>query len=1014
MAKAWSRFGALALLAMTLHARAVESAGGEHGWTLTGDKVFLNMPSTETSGIWSIAQDRQGFLWLGTDSGLVRWDGYRLHNYTQDPGTPGSLPDNYIRNLLVDDLGRLWVGTNAGGLNRYDPEHDAFVSVPIGGGGTRDGNIAALASDGAAGLWIGTGKGLDHLDGRSGRVDTPADDTSIGATSALIIDRHGTLWAGTPAGLLRRAAGQRRFERAPIGSDAHAPPAITALLEDGAGRIWIGTTLHGVFVLEPGQSQPRALVESGSKRPMTDTITVMRDVGGGEVWIGTDNNGLVRVDAASGRTWRERHDDASTSSLPSDDVHALFLDRSGLVWVGSSAALSRNDPQQRLIQTFYGGTGGSRLLSHPSAPAVLALPDGRLWVGLGNGGIDIIDPRRGRIAELHPQLGQPEHALPRSKINTLARADDGSVFVGTAAGLYQVDADGGRVTRRASPSDRSNQEIRAIRVAQGRVWIGTAGGLWETSASQPGPLVLKHHYDRELGDSRVTCIVPGGASELWVGTMTGLVRIDMASGSVSRLPINPTEKTTLPGGYVSSVLKDRKGQLWVATFGRGIQVQVGTGPHGLPIFERLSQHTGLPQNSVDAMLPDGDGNVWVSTDDGLARIEPDSLRVHSYRQAQGVGFAGFWAGSATATPAGDLVFGGLSGLVVLHPGQASRSTAATTIAVTEAHIGNQPVAPARALAPGGLAIAAQDRSLEVEFAALDFLDPEHRTYGYRLQGFDDQWLDTPASRRLAAYTNLPPGEYSLQLRSADADGQSAPVLELPVHVQAAWHQRGSVRVLGLLIVLGLIAGAINLRTVYLRRHQVELERLIAERTAELRRSQEQLEQMAYFDSLTGLPNRRMFNEHLRRMIASRQRGQGGFALLLIDLDGFKPINDTYGHAIGDALLVAIAGQLRILVRDTDLAARLGGDEFAVLLSQTTELSAIESTCARIVTKLGEPLIVAGRSVKIGASIGIVACPQDGASPDELYRAADTALYQAKQAGRSTWRWGSADTYTFTA
>jgi diguanylate cyclase (GGDEF)-like protein len=158
----------------------------------------------------------------------------------------------------------------------------------------------------------------------------------------------------------------------------------------------------------------------------------------------------------------------------------------------------------------------------------------------------------------------------------------------------------------------------------------------------------------------------------------------------------------------------------------------------------------------------------------------------------------------------------------------------------------------------------------------------------------------------------------------------------------------------------------------------------------------------------------MFNEYLRRLIAAQQRDQGGFVLLLIDLDGFKPVNDTLGHVVGDALLVAIAGQLRTLVREVDLAARLGGDEFAVLLTQTTDLASIESTCARILTKLGEPMVVAGHSVRVGASIGIVPCPNTGVSADELYRAADTALYEAKQAGRSTWRWGRAEAYTFTA
>jgi diguanylate cyclase (GGDEF)-like protein len=984
-------------------------------WALNGDKVFLNnMPSTETSGIWSIAQDRQGFLWLGTDSGLTRWDGYRLQNYMQDPGTPGSLPDNFIRNLLVDDRGQLWVGTNAGGLNRYDPLHDSFVSIPVGQGGTRDASVDALISDGAGGLWIGTGKGLDHLDGDSGRVDPPLETLPSASISALLLDRHKTLWVGTTTGLLRRAKGEERFTPAPWPAHEGALPGVTFLLEDSAGRVWIGTALHGAFVLEPGAAVPRQVVESGAAGPMTDTITVMREVGAGEVWLGTEINGIMRVDTASWKTWREHHDETSTSSLPSDEVHALFLDRSGLVWIGSSTVLSRNDPQQRLIQTFYGGSGADRLLSKPSVPAVLAFPDGRVWAGLSDGSIDIIDPTQGRIGLIRSEPGMPEHALARSRITSMTRADDGHVFVGSASGLYRVDADGHGIVRMKPPIDRGSVEVRRVLYTAGRLWIGTIDGLWELSVAAGGDLQLLRHYEKELGDPRVTFISSDSASTLWVGTMSGLARLDLATRTVSRLPVDPNDRTALPGGYVSSVLTDRAGHLWVATFGRGIQVEQGRTADGRPVFLRLTQRSGLPQNGVDEMLLDAKGNVWVSTDDGLARVEPESLRVHSYRAGQGVGFAGFWASAGAATPAGDLIFGGLSGIVVLHPESMPHEAQAPGVTITEAHVGNQPVAAAAALSPRGLDVAAQERSLEIEFAALDFADPEHRRYAYRLQGFDADWVETPPTRRLASYTNLPPGDYTLQLRSASPDGQWSEPLNVPVHVRAAWHQHAAVRGLGILLLLGLVIGLVQLRTLFLRKRQVELERLIAERTAELRRSQEQLEQMAYFDSLTGLPNRRMFSEQLRRLIAARARGQGGFALLLIDLDGFKPINDTYGHVVGDALLVAIAGHLRTLVRDTDLAARLGGDEFAVLLSQTTEPSALESTCARIVTKLSEPLIVAGRSLKVGASIGIVPCPHEGITADELYRAADSALYQAKQAGRNTWRWGKADAYTFDA
>jgi diguanylate cyclase (GGDEF)-like protein len=162
--------------------------------------------------------------------------------------------------------------------------------------------------------------------------------------------------------------------------------------------------------------------------------------------------------------------------------------------------------------------------------------------------------------------------------------------------------------------------------------------------------------------------------------------------------------------------------------------------------------------------------------------------------------------------------------------------------------------------------------------------------------------------------------------------------------------------------------------------------------------------MAYIDVLTGLPNRRVFNDDLRRFISGCARGQGDFALLLIDLDGFKNINDTVGHDAGDAVLVEVAGRLRKLTRETDLVARLGGDEFGLVLAQPRDMSAVDSTCARIIKSLNEPIDLADRVVVIGASIGVAKVCGDRATPDEIYKAADVAMYEAKKAGRNTWRW----------
>jgi ligand-binding sensor domain-containing protein len=162
-----------ALSAFGAGADPVNSGAGARPWSLDGQMAFARMASLETSAVTAMAQDKQGFLWFGTQSNLLRWDGYQLRTYARNPDAAGSLPDNFIRSLLVDDRGQLWVGSNSGGLSRYDPQTDGFTSFPVGPNGTSDGTISVLISDRHGGLWIGTGHGMNHLDGATGRIDPP-------------------------------------------------------------------------------------------------------------------------------------------------------------------------------------------------------------------------------------------------------------------------------------------------------------------------------------------------------------------------------------------------------------------------------------------------------------------------------------------------------------------------------------------------------------------------------------------------------------------------------------------------------------------------------------------------------------------------------------------------------------------------------------------------------------------------------------------------------------------------
>jgi diguanylate cyclase (GGDEF)-like protein len=463
----------------------------------------------------------------------------------------------------------------------------------------------------------------------------------------------------------------------------------------------------------------------------------------------------------------------------------------------------------------------------------------------------------------------------------------------------------------------------------------------------------------------------------------------------------------LRAGYISTLLTDRRGRLWVGSLGGGISVLDSRDRNGKPHFIRLGASQGLASESVDKLLEDARGQIWASTDDGLAVIDPNTFSIRSLRRAEGVPIANHWAGAGAVTAAGELLFGGVGGLIVVQPEKLALWSYHPPIVVTDVRIGGKRVPAsnfgADRVAP--LTLSPDANSIAVEFAALDYSAPEHNHYAYRLDGFDSDWIETEPSRRLAAYTNLLPGDYDLRLRGSNRDGLwTEEVLTVPIRVLPAWYQTIAFRILAGVVFFVLIAAVVQVRTLYLRKARRELERVVIERTAELRESQRQLQQIAYCDTLTALPNRRMFMEEFRELLVLAGLQQGRFALLLIDLDRLKHINDTLGHDVGDALLIEAAIRLQAAVRKSDCVARLGGDEFAVLLTQNPAAADIEAICKRIVDSFALEVTVNGVVVKTSPSIGVAVYPDHGTVQDRLYKSADLALYEAKRMGGNTWCW----------
>jgi diguanylate cyclase (GGDEF)-like protein/PAS domain S-box-containing protein len=172
-------------------------------------------------------------------------------------------------------------------------------------------------------------------------------------------------------------------------------------------------------------------------------------------------------------------------------------------------------------------------------------------------------------------------------------------------------------------------------------------------------------------------------------------------------------------------------------------------------------------------------------------------------------------------------------------------------------------------------------------------------------------------------------------------------------------------------------------------------------------AQEHIHRLAHHDTLTGLANRLSLNLRLEQLLAQTRRANGAAALLFIDLDHFKKINDTHGHQTGDLLLVAVAQRLQELLREVDTIARLGGDEFIVVTSGTVTPDEASNIAVRIVDSLGAPYQLQGKTVHSGASVGVAMFPSDGDDGSTLMRHADTAMYAAKSQGRGNFQFFSA-------
>lgn len=905
--------------------------------------------------VLDIVQRRDGSMWFATYNGLARHSGAEFTAI--DRRNAPALESAATTALLEDADGTLWIGSLNGGLYAERggrPIEKAELPVE---------SVFALAQAPDRALWAATNAGVLRIAGGKHTLFSEAQRVPRVPLRALAADADGNVWVATDGrGVLRIRDG----EVAQFGTADGLPSATTfSLANDRSGRLWVGT-LAGIARFD-GARFVRDPLAAKLEHARIYALLGDRD---DNLWIAAEDVGLCRLGA--GRLAC----DADVGGLSHDVVRSMLEDREGNLWIGATASGLHRISDSKLV-TVVGPLGSN------SVRAVFEDRDGVIWAGTDGAGL-------ARVVDARLEAYARNAELPSAFIRALRGTDDGTLWLGSIAGLTRIEP-GGRIATLGTADGLPGAIVFAIEPARaGGLWIGTSVGVARLIDGTVEAIAATGPRDtRALREDH------GG--RLWIGQRSGLQCL--ADGAADHCGTDG-----LPNTSVFAFLEDADGAMWIGTSNGLVRVVNGR-------VARYTERDGMFDDVVFTVLDDGAGNLWLSSNRGIARVARADLEAFDrtgrllqptvYGKSDGM--LSHQANGASQSPGwrsrdGRLWIATARGVVVAAPAKIRRNETVPPVAVESMLVDG------RTYAAGDVgSVGVVPDKLEFHYAAMSYVAPEAVHYRYRLEGYDRDFVDA-GTRRVAYYTNLPPGAYAFVVQAANNDGVwNRAGARLAFSIAPHWYETRVFRVLAAFLAIAVLVAAYRVRLWRLRSNERALQQAVEESTRALKKANAELKRLANLDGLTRIANRAAFDTALERLWAEHRAHSAPLAMLICDIDAFKAFNDTYGHPAGDAALMRFAQTLAAQMRsENDVAARWGGEEFALLLAHC-DLEQARVVAARVLDAV-RALAIPHRASKVAAwlttSIGVAACvPDSSSSPAHLIAAADQALYRAKDAGR---------------
>ena len=819
----------------------------------------------------ALFQDSRGYLWIGTQDGLNRYDGYDFKIFKHDPEDPTSISYNSILSMGEDKNGSLWIGTWGGGLNRYDPSTESFTRYQTDSENPASlGNdtVTSLKVDFSGNLWVATLTGLDRYNPETDTFDhfrnDPNDSNSLSndAISYIFEDSNHQLWIGTGAtgiegsGLNRFDPSTEKFTRYQhddANPESLASNNIASIVEAPDRTLWIAT---GGFSLHGGgldNFDPRTGKAKHYKNDPQDEHSLSGDDvmslwldPEGALWIGAWANGLNRMSLATpGYFTRYQSDPYFPDSLSGDEVWSLFRDRSGILWVGTShSGINKLPANAGQFSLYRNNPSNPTSLSTNAVGAFAEDKRGNIWVATWGGGLDRFNPSDGTFLHYRHNPDDPNTLSDDLFMDVYVDAYN-TVWAGTLGkGLNRLNTATGRVTHyihdSKNPASLADDNLAAlIPDNSGGLWIGTFGGL---SHYDPNTDTFTNYSNdpavpSSLSSNMVVSLYIDSKNILWMGTWGGglnqldlndPLQTDPKTATLTSYLHNADDSNSLSEDSVWTIYETSDGFIWLGT-------QLGLNrldPHTSE-FKHFTEKDGLPNNTVLGILEDENGDLWLTTNNGLAKFDPRAKSFKVYDTSDGLQSNEFNSNAYFQSKDGTMYVGGINGFNLFRPEQIKPNPVVPQVGVTRFDVFNEPL---NVDLTGHTPIELTDKQdfISFEFSAFDFQAPQKNQYTYKLEGFDSDWIQA-GNRRYATYTNLPGGDYIFRVKASNSDGVwneqgvSIPIVITPPFWQTWWFIGSLIFVLG-----ALLAGGFRWRLNLIREQNVYLEAQVSERTSKLR------------------------------------------------------------------------------------------------------------------------------------------------------------------------------------